>query len=225
MAVYRFRVTFEDNDEVYREIDIKSSQSFYDFHSTILSSIGFEDNCEASFFISDDFWRKGEEIALQLPAEDTHKKSVRKTAPPKYVMSKCKMAALIDDPHQKFIYIQDPSTPWVFMVELIKILPDDIKINYPKCSKSIGTAPKKGKVPIVVPEVLDDLDDEMEEGDHHNDREAYVHADEEFDAEDLNLEVETEEEAEEEEVEDGERGETESEFGEFGDGVESFDDV
>jgi len=222
--IYRFRVTFEDYDEVYREIDIKSSQSFEDFHSVILSSVGFEDNCGASFFISDDMWRKGDEIALTPPIENTDKRSRQKVAAPKYIMSKCKMAALIDDPHQKFIYIQDPASPWVFMVELIKIVPDDAKVKYPKCSKSVGTAPKKGKVPLVAPDILDDLE-EIDEKDDHIDDEAYVHAPEEIDLTELNeegepvAEIEKEEEGLDEEIE-----EEENEFGGFGDGIDSFDE-
>ena len=41
MAVYRFRVSFEDNEEIYREIEIKSFQNFEDFHNVITQSIGF----------------------------------------------------------------------------------------------------------------------------------------------------------------------------------------
>ena len=46
MALYRFRVTFEDYDEVMREIDIKSNQTFEDLHRAIHQSTGY--NCEYS---------------------------------------------------------------------------------------------------------------------------------------------------------------------------------
>ncbi|MBL7888018.1 MAG: hypothetical protein JNL24_00605, partial [Bacteroidia bacterium] len=65
MAVYRFRVTFEDNEEVYREIEIKSTQNFEDFHNVIVQSIGFDNLHDASFYISDDYFRKGDEITLR----------------------------------------------------------------------------------------------------------------------------------------------------------------
>ena len=42
MAVYRFRITFENFEEVYREIEIKSDQTFEDLHFAIQSSIGFD---------------------------------------------------------------------------------------------------------------------------------------------------------------------------------------
>jgi len=216
--VYRFRVVFEDYDEVYRDIDIKSAQTFYDFHSIILSSIGFEDNCEASFFISDDMWRKGDEIALNPPAEETGKKPGKKVAPPKYTMKKCKLAALIDDPHQKFIYVHDPATSWTFMIELKTIVPDNAKEKYPICSKSVGTAPKKVKAPIVLPDVLEDDFEELDELDEKQETEAYKHSSDEMGVDEDLDEVGIVEEAEEEE----DVLEEDADMGDFEGGEESL---
>ncbi len=77
MSVYRFRVSFEDNEEIYREIEIKSLQNFEDFHTIILSSIGFDNKHQASFFISDDYWRKGDEITLKPVDDEDNKKRKR----------------------------------------------------------------------------------------------------------------------------------------------------
>ena len=46
MAVYRFKVAFEDHEEIYREIEIKSTQNFEDFHSIILKSVDFDDSVD-----------------------------------------------------------------------------------------------------------------------------------------------------------------------------------
>ncbi|MDF2436543.1 MAG: plasmid pRiA4b family protein [Bacteroidota bacterium] len=156
--VYRFKITFEDNEDVYREIEIKSTQTFEDFHNAIVQSISFDNMHDASFFISDDYYRKGEEIRLK-PAEGLRQ------------MKKCKMALLIDDPHQKFVYVYDPKTQWTFMVELLKIVPDDVKASYPKVAKSVGEAPKQHKASTIVAPV-----DEEDFDDHepHSDDEAYT---------------------------------------------------
>jgi hypothetical protein len=212
MAVYRFRVTFEDNDEVYRDIDIKSVQTFLDFHKAILASVEFEDNCDASFFISDDMWRRGDEIALKMPSDEDLKKRGRKAEKPKYLMNTCKMAALIDDPHQKFIYVHDPEKTWVFVIELIKILPDDAKISYPKCSKTVGVAPKKVKLIIPVPDELED--DELEDIDIADDHEAYSHATEDIELDDMEEEGEDEVAEDEEEVMDEDDDEFKPSYGE-----------
>ncbi|MEI6487792.1 MAG: hypothetical protein WCP52_02450 [Bacteroidota bacterium] len=165
MSVYRFRVSFEDNEEIYREIEIKSLQNFEDFHTIILSSIGFDNKHQASFFISDDYWRKGDEITLKPVDDEDNKKRKREEQSPKKQMSKCKMASLIDDPHQKFVYVYDPNVSWTLLVELIKILPDDAKVNYPRISKSVDDAPiqyKKNNF-IAVEQVEEEFDEDEEE--------------------------------------------------------------
>lgn len=200
MAVYRFRVTFEDNDEVYREIEIKSTQNFEDFHNIIVQSIGFDNLHDASFFISDDLWRKGDEIGLRPLSEDEVEKLKRRDLPVKKQMNKCKLASMIDDPHQKFVYIYDPKTAWTFMVELVKILLDDPKGTFPKVTKTFGESPKQ-HIASNVPPVVDE--DEFDEDEPHTDDDAYVNAHAEDETALLEGE-EGEEEAEEEAHDDEE---------------------
>src|SRR5574337_867135 len=125
MAVYRFRITFEDHDDIYREIEILGKQSYEEFHRAIQEAIGFDNSKDASFFMSDDLWRKGQEIALRPPKNDDDddypvrgKKEIKQ-------MSKCRIADFIDDPHQRILYIFDPQAKWTLMIELTKILADD----------------------------------------------------------------------------------------------------
>lgn len=195
MAVYRFKVTFDDNEDVYREIEIKSTQTFEDFHNIIVQSIGFDNMHDASFFISDDYWRKGEEIRLKAS------EGLRQ-------MNKCKIALLIDDPHQKFVYVYDPKSNWTFLVELLKIVPDDAKVSYPKCVKSAGEAPKQHKASTVVPPLADDED--FDDHEPHTDEEAYAHSEDETAL--LEGEEGEEEETADEEEEAHEGDEESSEF-------------
>jgi hypothetical protein len=191
MAVYRFKVTFEDNEEVYREIEIKSTQHFEDFHNAIVQSIGFDNLHTASFYISDDYWRKGDEITLRPLDEDDTDMRKRKGLAPKKQMNKCKVATVIDDPHQKFVYVYDLKTGWTFLVELMKIVADDPKASYPRCTKTAGESPKQYKVNALVPP----LEEDEEADEPHTDDDAYVHAV----AEDETAMLESEE-GEEEEV-------------------------
>lgn len=164
MAVYRFRIVFEDQEDFCREIDILGKQSYHDFHLAILKAIEFDSKKEASFFMSDDFWRKGQELALNPgPIEEDEddypnpnkKKDVR-------AMSSSKIAEYIEDPHQKMVYVYDPSEKWTLMIELLKIVPLDSTANYPMLSKSEGTAPKQYKQNIVAPVVDEDEEDEVD---------------------------------------------------------------
>ncbi len=151
--VYRFRIIFEDYDDVQRDIDIRSTQTFEDLHHTIQSSIGFDDKKSASFFVSNDFWKKGQEISLEK----------RKIKEDELVplMKKSRLCDFITDPHQKFLYISDYEAGWNFTMELIKIIPNADPIKpYPCCVKSVGEAPKQFNVIAAKPSILvdDDID-------------------------------------------------------------------
>ncbi|MCD6065586.1 MAG: Plasmid pRiA4b ORF-3-like protein [Bacteroidetes bacterium] len=139
MAVYRFRVVFEEHEEVSRDIEIKSNQTFEEFHAIILQSIKFDTKHAASFFVSDDYWRKEQEITLLEEDMESDTKLMRNT----------KIAAHVDNPYQRFIYIYDKKVQWTFLIELIKIETENVKTSYPVCSKSSGQPPKQYKQLIV----------------------------------------------------------------------------
>jgi len=136
MALYRFRVTFEDYDEVSRDIDVKSNQTFEDLHRAIHQSTGYNPEYPSSFYISNDQWMKGEEITY-LP----NQKRIDRKIP---LMEKIKLSSFIDDPHQKFYYTFNFDRPFDFHVELMKIILDETPgATYPLVVRSAGEAPKQ----------------------------------------------------------------------------------
>jgi hypothetical protein len=154
MALYRFRITFEDYDDVVREIDVKSNQTFEDLHRAIHQSTGYNSEYPSSFYISNDQWTKGEEITY-LPNQKRIDRGVA-------LMDKVKLLSYIDDPHQKFYYTFNFDRPFDFHVELMKIILDEAPgVVYPAVIKSTGEAPKQFgnvlNVPIAAPEG-DDFD-------------------------------------------------------------------
>lgn len=153
MPLYKFRIIFEDQDEVQRDIEIMPFQTFGDFHLAIQEAIGFDGKHEASFYLSDDSWRKGAEIT------SVEKEGVT-------MMDNAVLSDYILSPRQKIYYVYDPASGWTFFIELFKILPEeDDKAQYPRCVKSVGTAPKQyPPVNIPDPELEGDLfeDEEIE---------------------------------------------------------------
>ncbi|WP_448702999.1 hypothetical protein ACFGVR_11665 [Mucilaginibacter sp. AW1-3] len=135
MAVYRFKVSFEDYDDVTREVDIKSTHTFEDLHRAIHLSTGYKPEYSSSFYISNDQWIKGEEIAY-MPSQRKIDRGVA-------LMEKSKLSSFIDDPHQKFYYTFNFDRPFDFHIELIKILDDAPGVTYPHVAKSTGEAPKQ----------------------------------------------------------------------------------
>jgi hypothetical protein len=228
MAVYRFRIVFEDDEDIYRDIDVQGKQNFEVLHRAIQEAIDFDGVKEASFYVSDDMWRKGREIALNpVQNDDDDDDDFRKPKKlPALKMSKTLIASIIDDPHQKFIYVYDPAVKWTLMIELMKIVEDDPKAVYPKCVKKGGIAPKQYKQVIAPP--VDDEDDEEDEADKKA-REMVFVVDEEYDGDEDALEGEEEDTDavaadgdSEEGGEDAEEGGDDDFAPQFGDGEEEF---
>ncbi len=132
--------------------------------------------------MSDDYWRKGMEIASEarktVEDDDNDLPAHRRPAPIK-LMNKTRIAETIEDPHQKIIYVFDPEALWTLMIELVKIGEDAPKVIYPKCVKTVGMAPKQYKVSALPPPVEED---ELEEEDKDK-KETAFHAEEAYDAE------------------------------------------
>jgi hypothetical protein len=152
MAIYKFKITFEDYDEVCREIEIKSNQSFEDLHRAIHAAIGFDGKANSSFYMSNDQWHKGKEITLN----ESSIKDAAKTV----LMEKSILKNFIIDPHQKIYYIFNLEKPWTFYIQLVKItVNEDPNVSYPLCTKTTGIAPKQfGNTPIIPTVANDDLD-------------------------------------------------------------------
>lgn len=152
MAIYRFRVSFEDYDDITRDIDIKSNQTFEDLHYAIHKSTGYTPDKSSSFFVSTDQWIKGDEIA--------HLPNQRKVDRGVTLMEGTKLSRFIDDPHQKFYYIYNFDRPFDFHVELVKILDEVAGKEYPLISRSVGEAPKMMGLIPETPVASDDNDDD-----------------------------------------------------------------
>ena len=134
MAIYKFRLLLEDHDDFFRDIEIKSNQTFEDFHKIIMESLGLDGKELASFFICDHNWRRDKEIALIDMTEDGNT----------IVMKNAVIANFIEDPHQRMIYVYDFLEMWTAYIELVKILPEEQKnTKYPRIIKSMGEPPKR----------------------------------------------------------------------------------
>ncbi len=212
MAIYRFKVSFEDYDDVTRIIEIKSTQTFLDFHNCIQEAIKFDNKHAASFFKSDDYWRKNNEVTLLEEDVDDESK----------LMATTKIAGYIEHPYQRFIYLYDKNVQWSFLIELIKIEKENPKLTYPVCIKSVGNSPKQYKQNLIQPDKTeidpimaalsgisqkDDIDDELED-------EAYKNVTEEdelgLNEEDLNFASSEEGEEDDQENQEEDSGDEEN---------------
>ncbi len=136
MAILRFRIYWEDDDSVYRDIAIRHTQNFFDLHSCLLKSFEFDSKHKATFYRSNDNWLRGREISLEKYDKDY------KAAP--LLMAETTMGSEISNPNQKFIYEYDFNKFWHFMVELITVdKEENKKLSYPCCVRTEGIAPSQ----------------------------------------------------------------------------------
>ncbi|KGE13883.1 IS1096 element passenger TnpR family protein [Sphingobacterium deserti] len=156
MAIYRFRVTFEDYEDIYREIDMPSRATFLELHEAIHNSTGYRSDVSSSFYVSNDQWKKGTEISL-LPSQ-------RKAETGVLTMEAIRLSKFIDDPHQKFYYVYNFDRPYDFHVELVKILKEEDGKIYPLISKTVGEAPKNASASAFpLSTGIDDEDDDEDD--------------------------------------------------------------
>ena len=124
MAVFKFRIYFEEDDSVYRDIVVKHNQHFSDLHQIILKAYEFDNKHQATFFRSNDHWQRGREISL----EKYDKEYI--VAP--LLMDETTIGSEIKDPNQKFVYRYDFVKNWYFLIELINVSKEESsKIEYP----------------------------------------------------------------------------------------------
>lgn len=139
MALYKFKLTFEEYEDISRVIEIKSSQTFLEFHKAILDSIGFDQKQMASFYMSNDTWKKEQEITLEDMSDDNDEDSI-----PIPTMKDSRLSMFVNDPHQKIVYVYDFLEMWTMHLELVGIeMKEKAGVKYPVCSKSVGLAPKQ----------------------------------------------------------------------------------
>jgi hypothetical protein len=164
MAILRFRVYWEDDDQTYRDIEIQGNMNFLDFHKAIVTAYEFDGKHTASFYESNDKWGYGRELNSEV--------LVNKKDAPALSMVKTPVSALVAKPDQKFIYVYDPAKKWTFLVELIGVSKEETARRiYPFLLRKEGIAPAqygiKGVSQDKIMEIEEKYDlgaDEMAEG-------------------------------------------------------------
>jgi len=139
MSILRFRVIFEEYDDVHRDIDLKDDHTFADLFAILLQSIQFDNKHRGTFFLADHNWRKGEMIG-EIEGNTESK------------LAKTELISFIDDPHQKFLLSYGPDASWNFTIELIRLIGSaENRQDYPRVASSVGIAPVQYKESLIIP--------------------------------------------------------------------------
>ncbi len=155
MAILKFRVYWEEDDSIYRDIVVKHTQHFLDLHMAILKCYEFDSKHKATFYRSNDKWLRGNEISLEKYEKDYKAQPL--------LMSETILGSEIRDPNQKFIYVYDFNKNWTFMVELINVNKDEsAKISYPGCVRNEGIAPSQYGTKGLISEKLAEIEEKYD---------------------------------------------------------------
>lgn len=127
MAIYRFRVILDDEEEVSRVLEIKSSQTFQQLHEIIVKCFEVPVPSVSTIFISDNDWHKEGKIG-DFTIDEAEKNP--------------KISSYVHDPHQRFLYELEAGVHLQFTIELVKILGDDPSLELPDCVGGEGEIPK-----------------------------------------------------------------------------------
>ena len=136
MAILKFRVYWEEDDAIYRDVLVKHTQSFLELHQIILKAFEFDQIHAATFYRSNDNWKRGREISKEVYEKEY-------VAPP-LIMSETGIGTEIIDTNQHFIYVYDFAKTWTFLIELIQVIKNtdaDLTLSYPIISRTEGVGP------------------------------------------------------------------------------------
>jgi len=155
--IYRFRIILDNDtkEDIFRDLEIKSTDTLEDLHNSITQAFGFDGTEMASFYISDDEWNQGEEISLFDLSEGMI--STR-------LMNESPLDDTVSVKQTKLIYVYDFLTMWTFFVELAEIVDEVEGVDYPNLMFV------HGQIPDTAPELVFEADkNEFEEDEEFDD--------------------------------------------------------
>lgn len=153
--IYRFRVILDAHEDVFRDIEIEASTTLEDLHNSITQAFGFAGQEMASFYISNDLWEQGEEIALFDMSEGDS--SIR-------IMQETSIEDVTHEDQTKLIYVYDFLNLWTFLVELGEITEREEGRSYPNLMFAHGQIPEEAPEKEFVADTDGDEDEDDEYG-------------------------------------------------------------
>lgn len=156
---------YEDDDAIFRDVEIKPSQTFGDFEAVIITSYNLPASGTGQFYKSNDSWHRLKPLPEPKPAvavvekgkgkKQSKSKNVTHDAVPMLV-------AFIDDPHQKFIFDYSGKQDFSFLIELLSLTGNEKpSVIYPVCIRTQGPSPfKKEELVAHYTKVADEGDSE-----------------------------------------------------------------
>jgi hypothetical protein len=134
--IYVFKIISNENERFLREIEIDAEHTFCQLHEIIQNSCEYDPSQLASFFLADEEWDKGIEIA-QLESNNN-----MISEPQQNLMKNIKLKQFIQNKNDKLIYNFDVFSDRFLFLELKSIIMGKSK-NAGVITLSKGEAPNQ----------------------------------------------------------------------------------
>jgi hypothetical protein len=139
--IFHFRVLIDQSEEVFRDIEIKGSDTFEDLHQAIVEAFEFSGDEMASFYMSNEEWDKGEEIT-QMDMGGLGGEGIK-------TMKDTPLDEMVFEKGEKLLYLYDFMRMWIFFVELVNVSTGKADQNYPLVVLTVGDAPAEHSKELV----------------------------------------------------------------------------
>ena len=176
MNIYKFHLVADEQDDFFREIEVKGSLTFRQLHDFLVKNLDLKKDELASFFLVDDFWNRMVEITLIDMAVEAKPDDEEGEAEPEiYLMDEVKIERFVKEIGQKLIYEYDFLQLHAFHLELAGFVESVPRRHYPHITAAEGTLELEDNLDIgddtqrLKQELLDEFDalvsDDMEDDD------------------------------------------------------------
>lgn len=129
--IYKFQIVSQEAQNFCLEVALDDKHSFFDLHSIIQKSVGFESHQLASFFVLDARLKKLVEISML---------DLGINGAAFYIMQKTKLRDLLQNKGQQLIYTFDFLNDRSFFIELTGIIMEK-NLNEPLVALKQGDSP------------------------------------------------------------------------------------
>lgn len=147
MSILKIRVVLDHEEQVFRDLLVEPKGSMQDLHEILLASFDIPNDQMASFYVSDEHWNKGQEIALMDMGVNEE---------PTLLMSDTPLDEQLEL-RSRLLYVYDFLNLRIFYVEVISIEEVDPELEYPYIHMALGELPKM-KDPFDLESLMEGVD-------------------------------------------------------------------
>lgn len=133
VMVYKFKIITQESPQFCLEVALDQDHTFFDLHSIIQKSVGFESHQLASFFVPDRRGKKLVEISML---------DMGVNGGAFFIMQKTTLGDILNQCGQQLIYTFDLLNDRSFLIELTEIVMET-NLHEPTVTKKKGEAPEQ----------------------------------------------------------------------------------